>query len=210
MSLFSVGIYRVQYSESMLEALTPGIYDHTLSPQDRFNIQTDVYALARAGRIGYVSYLKLLRYAYKHENNLTVWKSILRQLTELSSIFDYAYLNNTKVLYQSYICDLLSNIYEKLKWDPLPNESSQTTILRSLILTHMGINGDKKISDEAYKRFEKFSIQNNQHYLIDPNIRAAIYLTVAKTGNQQIFDRIKSVRILSKAYSLITGTTIAE
>lgn len=179
----------------MLEAITPGIHDHTLSPQDRFNIQSDVYALARAGHIGYVNYLKLLRYAYKHEDNLTVWKSILRQLTELNSIFDYAYLNNTKQLYQSYVCDLLSNIYKKLTWNSSINESSQTTILRSLILTHMGMNGDKNISIQAYKRFKKFLNKNHQHYLIDPNIRAAIYLTVAKTGNQQTFDQLKSVII---------------
>jgi hypothetical protein len=177
----------------MLDDLTPSIHDHTLSPQDRFNIQTDVYALARAGYIGYVNYLKLLHSAYKHEENLTVWKSILRQLTELSSIFDYAHLNNTKILYQSYVCNLLSHLSNKLKWDSLPNESSQTTMLRSLILTHMGINGDNKTREEAHQRFERFFIQNNQYNLINPNIRAAIYLTVAKTGNQQTFEQIKSV-----------------
>ena len=182
----------------MLDALTHGIHDHTLSPQDRFNIQTDIYALARAGYIGYVNYLKLLHYAYKHEDNLTVWKSILRQLTELSSIFDYAQLNNTKSLYQSYICNLLSNLKTKLTWDPSPNEGMQLTMLRSLILTHMGINGDNKTRDEAHKRFEKNFIQNSQYDLINPNIRAAIYLTVAKTGNQQTFDQIKSVNFIFK------------
>jgi adenosine deaminase len=177
----------------MLDALIPGIHDHTLSPQDRFNIQTDVYALARASHIGYVDYLKLLRYAYKHEDNLTVWKSILRQLTELSSIFDHAHLNNTKHLYQSYVLDLLSNIFNTLEWDPLPDESSQTTMLRSLILTHMGINGHKKIIDEAHRRFNESFIGHNQKYLIDPNIRAAIYLSIAKTGNEETFEQLKSV-----------------
>ncbi|CAF2767718.1 unnamed protein product [Rotaria sp. Silwood2] len=192
-SLFSVGIYRVHYSPSMLEALTPGIHNHTLSPQDRFNIQADVYALARAGHIGYVDYLKLLRHAYKHEENLTVWKSILRQLSELSSIFDYANLNNTKTLYQSYVCDLLSNIYANLTWNPLPNESSQTIMLRSLILIQMGINGDNKTYGEAHRRFEKSFIENGEKNSFNPNIRAAVYLTVAKTGNQQTFDKLKSL-----------------
>ncbi|CAF3381776.1 unnamed protein product [Rotaria sp. Silwood1] len=193
LNLFSVGIYRVHYPQSMLEALTPGIRHHTLSPQDRFNIQADVYAIARAGHIDYVAYLKLLRYAYKDEENLTVWKSILRQLSELSSIFDYAHLHNTKKLYQAYVCDLLSNIQAKLTWDPLPNESSQTIMLRNLILTQMGVNRDNKTYDEAHRRFEKIFIENNQRNPIDPNIRAAVYLTVAKTGNQQIFDQLKSL-----------------
>lgn len=177
----------------MLDALTPGIHDHTLSPQDRFNIQTDVYALARAGRLAYVDYLKLLLYAYKHEDNLTVWKSILRQLSELSSIFDYAYLNDTKQLYQSYVTDLLENVYQDLGWTPLKNESTQLTILRSLILTHMGVNEHRDVSREAHRRFETFFHAKYHPDFLDPNIRAAIYLTVAKTGDRQIYDQLKSV-----------------
>lgn len=180
----------------MLEALTPGIHDHTLSPEDRFNIQSDVYALARAGHKGYVDYLKLLRYAYKHEEHLTVWKSILRQLMELYSIFEYAHLSNTKELYESFICDLLSNAYHKLTWDPVPNESSQVKILRSLVLLHMGVSGHGKTLEEARKRFEKLFVQNSDENLMDPNIRAAVYLSVAKLGNQQIFDQLKSVNFI--------------
>ena len=193
LNLFSVGIYRVHYPPSMLDALTPGIHDHTLSPQDRFNIQTDVYALARAGRVGYVEYLKLLSHAYKHEDNLTVWKSILRQLTELGSIFDYATLNNTKVLYQEYVRDLLSDIVYRLQWDPLPKEHPQAPILRSLVLTHMGINGDRSTGKEAHRRFAQFFADSRQRRSVNPNIRAAIYLTVAKTGDQQTFEQLKSV-----------------
>ncbi|CAF1087773.1 unnamed protein product [Rotaria magnacalcarata] len=199
LNLFSVGIYRVDYPQSMLEALTPGINDQTLSPQDRFNIQADVFALARAGRRGYVDYLKLLRQAYKHEENLTVWKSILRQLSDLGSIFEYAYLNNTKLLYQSYVCDLLLNIYNKLTWDSLPNESSQAIILRSIILLNMGVNEHDKTRDEAAARFEKIFIGNNEDNFMDPNIRGAVYLTVAKRGNQRTFDQLKSLYLKSDA-----------
>lgn len=177
----------------MLESLTSAIHDHSLSPQDRFNIQSDVYALARAGYLGYVDYLKLLRYAYKHEENLTVWKSILRQLTELSSIFDYAFLDTTKSLYQSYICDLLNPISNQLKWNSNRNENSQKTILRSLVLTHLGLHGDKKTAEEAMKRFRKYFIEKNRQNLIDPNIRTVIYLTVAKTGDQRTFNQLRSV-----------------
>jgi hypothetical protein len=178
----------------MIDALTPGIHDQILSPQDRFDIQTDVYALARSGHTNYNDYLKLLRQAYKHEDNLTVWKSILREITDLNSIFDYANINNTKKLFQKYVCDLLSNIYNKLEWDPLPNEGLQAAMLRDLILIQMGINGHNKTRDEAHKRFEKLFSNNTQHHQsINPNIRAAIYLTVAQTGNQETFEQLKSV-----------------
>jgi hypothetical protein len=193
----SVGVYRVNYPQSMLDALKDGIQEQALSPQDRFNIQTDVYALARSGHINYVEYLKLLRQAYKHEDNLTVWKSILRQMTDLNSIFDYASMDNTKTIFQKYVRDLLNNIYGKLDWEPLPNEGLQTAMLRGLVLVQMGVNGHKKTCEEARRRFEKLFNKQTQQ-TINPNIRAAIYLTVAQTGNQETFEQLKSVRYLLK------------
>lgn len=177
----------------MLDALIPGIQDQSLSPQDRFNVQTDLYALARSNHINYVDYLKLLRQAYKYEDNLTVWKSILRQLTDLNNIFNHSALPTTKSLFQKYIRELLGQISNKLDWDPLPNEGIQNAMLRGLILIQMGLNGHKKTVEEAHKRFEKL-IQNPNNSSINPNVRAAIYLTVAKTGNQQTFEQLKSVR----------------
>lgn len=190
-------MYRVFYPQTMLDALKDGIQDQGLSPQDRFNIQTDVYALARSGHINYVDYLKLLRQAYKHEDNLTVWKSIIRQLTDLNSIFDYASMDNTKKLFQKYACDLLKNIYGKLDWEPLPNEGLQSAMLRGFVLIQLGNNGYHKTCAEAQKRFEKLFANKDSKpdpETINPNIRAAVYLTVAKTGNQETFERLKSVR----------------
>jgi hypothetical protein len=54
----------------------------------------------------------------------------------------------------------------------------------------MGTNEHNKTRDEAHKRFEKLF---NNHQSINPNIRAAIYLTVAKTGNQETFEQFRSV-----------------
>lgn len=151
--------------------------------------------MVRSNYIHFVDYLKFLRHAYKNEDNLIVWKYILKPLTDLSSIFDYASIDNTKKLFQVYRCDLLSNIYDKLLWDPLPNENSQTAMLRGLILSQMGINGHNKTRDEAHERFEKLFTDNYLHHQsIDPNIRFAIYITVAKTGNAQTFEQLKLVR----------------
>lgn len=174
----------------MLDALIPGIQDQTLSPQDRFGIQTDLYALARSGHVSYVDYLKLLRQAYKQEDNLTVWKSIVRQLTDLNSIFDYATIENIKPLFQHYVCDLLMNIYSKLDWDPLPNEGLQAAMLRGLILIQMGVNGHGRTRTEAQRRFEKL-LKNES---VNANTRAAIYLTIAKQGNAETFEKLKIVR----------------
>lgn len=178
----------------MLEALSPSIQDRTLSPQDRFGIQADVYELSRSGHLSCVDYLKLLRHSYKHEDNLTVWKSILNKLDELNSILNFSQFENMEKLFRAYTCDFLSNIYGKLQWDPLPNEGLQTAMLRDLILIQMGLNGHNKTCEEAHKRFEVLLSDDDQKsHSINPNIRTAIYLTVAKTGNQQTFEQLKSV-----------------
>lgn len=177
----------------MLDDLLPAIQEQTLSPQDRYNIQTDVFALARAGRISMVDYLQLLRQAYKHEENLTVWKSILRQLTELNSLFNFGALETTKKRFQQFICDLLLPIYSRLEWDPLPNEGSQAAMLRGLVLVQLGSNGHNRTFDEAKRRFERILRDANDHG-INPNVRAAIYLSVAKRGDEKTFEQLKTVR----------------
>jgi len=61
--------------------------------------------------------------------------------TNFNSILDYSYMNNTKIVFQIYVHNLLSYIYNILKWDPLPNDSSETAMLHGLILIIMGTNG---------------------------------------------------------------------
>jgi hypothetical protein len=95
----------------MLELLTPLIQGQTLSPQDRLGIQTDVYALTHSDHINYVDYLQFLHQAYKHEDNLTVWTSILRQSTDLNSMFDYASMDNTKKLFQTYMGSFIKYLW---------------------------------------------------------------------------------------------------
>jgi hypothetical protein len=189
----SVDVYRIHSFSSTIESLKSQLEDQVLTSQGRVDIQRNVYSLARFGRISFVDYLKLLHQGYKHEDDLTVWKSILRQLIDLNSIFDHASIDNTKILFQRYICNLLSNIYAKLGWNPSPNEDSETNMLRSLILIQMGINGYDEIRVEAHKRFEKLLIDDDYYQSIDANIRAAIYLIVAQTGNKETFEGLQSV-----------------
>jgi aminopeptidase N len=184
----------------MLDAFSSSIENRTFSPQDRFNIQTDVYALARAGRMDFVDYLRLLRRAYSTEDNLTVWKSIVRHLIELNSILTCTSNETTKEYFRVFLCELLRHIYERLQWNALPNESSQTAMLRSLILTQMGTNQYEHACAQAQQRFTQLINESNDRLsstttttMIDANIRSAIYLTVARTGNQQTYEQLISV-----------------
>ena len=41
----SVGMYRVQYTSQMLDALIPAVRDRTLPPRDRLGLENDLFAL---------------------------------------------------------------------------------------------------------------------------------------------------------------------
>lgn len=190
LNLFNVGIYRVFYPMSIVESFVPSILDKTFSPQDRFNIENDLFALAKASIIDFVDYFKFVRHAYKHEDNLTVWKSIVQHFDEFNSILNFSSDKTIKQLFQHYLSDVFTLIYSKLEWEPMPNEGSQASILRTLILTQMGINHYGRAVEQANKYFQ-LCLQGN--FTVNPNIRSPIYLTVAKHGDQNTFQQLKTV-----------------
>ncbi|CAF3734960.1 unnamed protein product [Rotaria sp. Silwood1] len=198
----SIGLYRVKYESQTLACLSEPIANKILSPQDRLMIQDDVATLCSAGHQSYVDYLKLLL-SYKDEDNFTVWKSIGKKtiirktrlilfiflasiLDDLSSLIEYTdYYDQFK----KYRLNMVSSIQEKLGWDAEENENSLVTMLRPVILSFMGKSGDQAIIDEANKRFQ--SHINGD--LIDPNIRAAVYIIVSCSGDENTQEELRKL-----------------
>ncbi|CAF4843668.1 unnamed protein product [Rotaria sp. Silwood1] len=181
----SIGLYRVKYESQTLACLSEPIANKILSPQDRLMIQDDVATLCSAGHQSYVDYLKLLL-SYKDEDNFTVWKSIASILDDLSSLIEYTdYYDQFK----KYRLNMVSSIQEKLGWDAEENENSLVTMLRPVILSFMGKSGDQAIIDEANKRFQ--SHINGD--LIDPNIRAAVYIIVSCSGDENTQEELRKL-----------------
>ncbi|CAF4536140.1 unnamed protein product [Rotaria sp. Silwood1] len=181
----SIGLYRVKYESKTLAHLSEPIANKTLSPQDRLMIQDDVAALCNAGHQSFVDYLKLLL-SYKDEDNFTVWKSIASTMGDLSSLIEYTdYYDQFK----KYRLNLFSSIQAKLGWDAKEHENPLVAMLRPMILSIMGKSGDQAIIDEAKKRFQSH-INGN---LIDPNIRAAVYVIVARYGDEHTQEELQKL-----------------
>ncbi|CAF4602604.1 unnamed protein product [Rotaria sp. Silwood1] len=181
----SIGLYRVKYESQTLAYLSEPIANKILSPQDRLMIQDDVATLCSAGHQSYVDYLKLLL-SYKDEDNFTVWKSIASIMDDLSSLIEYTdYYDQFK----KYRLNMFSSIQEKLGWGAEENENSLVTMLRPVILSFMGKSGDQAIIDEANKRFQ--SHINGD--LIDPNIRAAVYIIVSCSGDENTQEELRKL-----------------
>lgn len=181
----SIGLYRVKYQSETLKRLNEAIADKSLSPQDRLMIQNDVAALCSAGHQSFVEYLKLAL-SYKEEDNFTVWKSIITNMHDLSTLLEYT---DHFDQFNKYRLNVFSSILNKLGWDSKPNENPLSAMLRPLVLGVAGKAGDQSVIDEARKRFKRHLAGD----LIDPNIRAAVYTIVSRYGDAKAHDDLRKL-----------------
>ncbi|XP_038047211.1 puromycin-sensitive aminopeptidase-like [Patiria miniata] len=179
----TVGFYRVHYSSEMLDALLPGIRDGSMPPRDRLGLESDLFALAKAGQANTVDVLKVIE-AFSNETNYTVWTELATNLGALAKL-----LTNTDFghLLKEFTKTLFKNGYEKLGWTPKDDEGHLDSMLRSLTIRVMGRNGHAHAVEEAHKRFKNHC---SGVELIPADLRAPVYLTALSHGDQTTFDEI--------------------
>ena len=102
----SIGFYRTNYSTDLLERLKSLIRLKTLHPTDRLGLQSDAFALAKAGLLSVADVLKFVE-GYSGEDNVTVWKDLIANLSSLSlTLLNTSFHNE----FQSFIRRLLNPI----------------------------------------------------------------------------------------------------
>ncbi|XP_072032705.1 puromycin-sensitive aminopeptidase-like [Amphiura filiformis] len=179
----TMGFYRVQYSPEMLEALLPGIRSQELAPRDRLGIESDLFALAKAGQASTVDVLKVIE-AFVNEKNYTVWTEISTNLYTLGNL-----LSNTesKDLFKAFATKLFTQVYEHVSWNPKDGEDHLTALLRGLVVRVMGKNGHPHAVEEARKRFKAHCSGGEK---IHADLRAPVYVTVLANGNEETFEEM--------------------
>ena len=154
------------------------VYDFTL------------FSLIAAGKAKTVDGLRLLR-SYKAEDSYIVWNNIAQQLAKISVIVADKEFFDT---WTQFKLELFSEIKTKVTWDPQEGEGHLDTLLRSLVLSQLGQSGDSEVRAEAKRRFDAHVSGVTQ---INPDIRAAVYKTVASMGHEEDFNTM--VRLHNEA-----------
>ncbi|KAJ8317302.1 hypothetical protein KUTeg_005206 [Tegillarca granosa] len=160
----TVGVYRVQYTSEMLDKLIPAIKDSSLPPRDRLGLQSDLFALSRAGSVSAVDVLKVAE-AYLNEKDYTVWNDLSLNLSGVSIPLQYT---ESRDDFKRYIRHL-------------------TAMLRDLVLTKMGRNGDEATVAEAQRRFEEHVSGAKP---LPADLRTPVYLTVLSNGGEETFNKM--------------------
>lgn len=182
----SIGVYRIAYSEDMLQALIPAIESKALPPLDRLNILDDLFALVMAGKASTVQFLKVLQ-AFKNEDDYNVWSAVTSCIARLNSLLSHSDFHDS---FQNWARSLLENI-RIVGWDKKEDETHSQTLLRLVILSTLNSLDDPIVLSESKKFFDDHL---NNSFNIPPDVRAVVYNAVSKQADEELFEILLKVR----------------
>ncbi len=175
------GFFRVMYADDEIERLKSPIASLTLPAQDRLGLQSDAYALAKAGRIPASAYLNLVE-AYSNENDASVVGDLASALNALDNLLSH---ENFHTSYQAFGRRVFKPIGDRVGWDPRPEEGHRHALLRSTALAQLGHFDDQDTLSEARRKFDAY-VEDPSNLPAD--LRVATFSMAARRGDHTLYD----------------------
>ncbi|KAK1434223.1 hypothetical protein QVD17_11142 [Tagetes erecta] len=174
------GFYRVKYDSVLTARLMKAIEDKCLSPEDKFGILDDTYALCEAGEESILSLLSLMN-LYREDLDYIVLSRLINACYDTAKILKDAIYDPWNHLNQFFI-DLIISSAEILGLDPVPGESHLNTMLREEIFKALATFGHKETHEELKNRFQIY-INDRNAPVLPVGIRKATYISIMKTSS---------------------------
>jgi tricorn protease interacting factor F2/3 len=144
------GFYRVHYlNYENLETLGEKVLNKSLSTEDRWGLQNDIYAGVRSGRIGIDAYLTFLEY-YRAEDAFLPLSSIAANLFHAYTVLTGDTKNRLEPIGRS----LLQGALAAIGLVPQAAEPFTVSLLRDQIMLPAAIFGEQDVIRFAEKQFE--------------------------------------------------------
>ena len=174
------GFYRVRYKDRKnLEALGRRIRDQILSPEDRWGLQTDLYALVKRGDISLGDYLLFLSH-YRTETAYLPLTGIVSSLSKAYLVMDA----DGKEKISLWALAWYEEILEKIGHEPRKTERNTTSILREQLIWAAALFGSTQIHEFAHHRFSALLEGAPVH----SDLMRCVMQVGALTGDAQVFD----------------------
>ncbi len=181
------GFYRVCYKDpDNLQKLGKQVEEKNLSPEDRWGLEQDHFALVKAGMASVESYLSFLSH-YSDEKAFLPLMSIADNLHQ-------AYLIVKSGLKEKIARSgrrIAEQVLSDLGFEPVEGESHAVAVLRDQILWQAVLYGSPIADEFARKKFNELSSGASIH----PDIKKSVLQTGAFRGDLDTFawftDRIK-------------------
>jgi tricorn protease interacting factor F2/3 len=174
------GYYRVKYADaSNLQRLGALVRKKALPPEDRWGIQSDLYALVVAGEAGLDDYLAFLDH-YQDEDDYLPLVGITANLGHMHR----AAGPGTSARIAALAGPWLGTVLGRIGHDPGERENQTTSILRDQILFESVRYGCPEAETFALRRFEDLRRTGTVH----PDILRSVLQTGAWCGDGRVFD----------------------
>jgi len=156
--------------------LGEAILNGKISSSDRLGIVSDSFALSKAGLISLAQTLSLVK-NFENEDNFNVWSNISENLSSVGSLFSQ---EDFFPHFQTLLLGLFSKIYEKVSWSS-STDTEMTKLLRPIVISQIGSNGDASVIEEAKKKFSEYIQDRNS---CPPDLLSVIIKLAMRNGGE--------------------------
>src|SRR3989344_5910935 len=147
----AVGMFRIDYSQFLLEKLKAPIEEKELSARDRFSIQNDAFALAESGELATSAALNLAL-SYRLEDNFSIWADLAENLGKINELLEGTRLEEP---FKKFAKEIFTVLMARLGWDKKKKESHSDSLLRGIAISQSGRYGDDKVISKARELFSE-------------------------------------------------------
>jgi len=176
------GFFRVQYPKDMLDVLGKKAQS-SLTAAERYSLLDDAWAFVEAGTMPVSQYLTLTA-AYREESDPNVIELLVSQINTL----DYFVKKDSRANFALFVRDRFGPLAHKLGWEPQPDESELTQLLRSHALIALGTIGQDRSTIAEARKF--WDIYQEQPQEINPNLYEAIVTIMGYNGDKGIYEEM--------------------
>ncbi len=175
------GFYRVQYAPALFAPLAAHV--ESLPPADRIGLLGDTWALVKVGRVPVTSFLDLAN-STRNDTTLAVEQQTLGSLEEIDVLQRGL---PGRAAFQAYLRGVLAPRFARLGWDAKPGETSDTSLLRSGLITELGTLGDPSVVAEARRRFAAYVKDQSS---LPANLIGPTLEVVARYADQAAYNQL--------------------
>ena len=173
------GFYRVRYlDQANMEELGKRVADKTLSHEDRWGLENDLYAFLRKGETTLEEYIAYLSHYSSEEACLPII-SIASNLVALSLVM----ADGRRKTVLSFGRPFLEKVLNRIGYAPLREDSHPVTVLRDRVIWAAVLLGSDEASRYALDRF--FELQKGHR--VHPDIIKSVLQAGAWCGTHETF-----------------------
>ncbi|MDB6037705.1 MAG: aminopeptidase [Verrucomicrobiales bacterium] len=185
----NTGFYRASYSTQLAQALASQF--SALSEDDRVNLLSDAWAMTEAGRADAGQYLDLVARLNPGERSLAIWDQVLGSLGQIE---EFEHNSAGGPAFELWMKTRLRGPLTRLGWDPKAQEPSNEGLLRTRIITALGMIGDDEVVVEARRRFTNFLTNAPS---LAPDLRTPVCQIVGRHADTATWEKLHALALTS-------------